>query len=178
MWYSSCRQPFVTQLYKILSCKCGCNFPATHHGANPPTNCMPKPKLQQLLLYRIFKKVTVKGPINVYESCKCYFPVFHYILYVCDHFCSAVSVDSPGWLVKLFQCKGYNLLSSLIPVHLFLYRLQKWRTICLRLSIYSLPWFWYNVTLTSKFWVCTLLPGRLQIYGIDESLSTQSLLQS
>ena len=36
---------------KILSCKCGCNFPATQHGANPPTNCMPKPKCQQLLLY-------------------------------------------------------------------------------------------------------------------------------
>jgi len=124
-------------------------------------------------LYYIFKKVTIKGSCNVYESYMCYFPVFHCILYVCDQFYSAVSLDSHGCLAKWFQCKRYNPLSSLILVHL--HHLQKWTTICLRLSTYDLPWFGYNVTLTSKFWVCTLLPGRLQIYDIDEPLSTQFL---
>jgi hypothetical protein len=74
--------------------------------------------------------------------------LFHCI-HCCDQFCSAVSVDSPSWLAKWFRCKGYNLIFSLISVHLFLYCPQKLRTVCLRLSIDSLPWFGDDALLTS-----------------------------
>lgn len=85
-----CGQPFMT-LLQSFSCKLCCNFPATQHRANTPTNCAPNS-----LACSSFKRSSVKGPLHVWE-CHCYFLGSAAFCMWVTTYCSAVSIDLGGW---------------------------------------------------------------------------------
>lgn len=60
---TECPLPIVLDQRSLqsFSCRCGCNFPDAQHGADPPTNHMPKPMLFSTFYYSL-KRSTVRGP--------------------------------------------------------------------------------------------------------------------
>jgi hypothetical protein len=83
---TECPLPIVLDHRSLqsFSCRCGCNFPAAQHGADPTTNFMPNPMLFSKFYYS-FKRGTVRGPSTRRKAPSAICLVFHCILHEWDH---------------------------------------------------------------------------------------------
>jgi hypothetical protein len=49
-----------------FSCKCGCEYPVTQHGADSPTDCVSRPMPLVSVYYNV-KLGTMKSSLNIQE---------------------------------------------------------------------------------------------------------------